>query len=194
MTGNAESAKESVTVVARRRVRPSDAEEFEAHLREFVTWVLGWPGHRGIVVLRPAGAHDEYTVVSHFADLASRRAFTAADAYREWMDRLGARTQGPAEIAEITGVEVWLDRPGTPDARRPPRSKTAVATLLGVYPTSLALSTTLGPRVASWPTPLANLVIAAAMVVALTYVVMPLVTLALRRWLFPDPSPHRSPR
>ena len=59
----------------------------------------------------------------------------------------------------------------------------AVATLVGVYPTSLLLSLTLGKIVHSWPLFARSLIIAGCMVALLTWVVMPNVTKLLRKWL-----------
>jgi antibiotic biosynthesis monooxygenase (ABM) superfamily enzyme len=59
----------------------------------------------------------------------------------------------------------------------------AAVTLLGVYPTSLALSLTLGKIVRDWPMALASLVLSASMVVLLTWVVMPAITRVLHSWI-----------
>ena len=62
----------------------------------------------------------------------------------------------------------------------------ALVTLLGVYPTSLLLGATVGPRVRDVPVWLSGLVMAASIVVALTWLVMPLLTRLLHRWLHPQ--------
>ena len=61
----------------------------------------------------------------------------------------------------------------------------AVATLIGVYPTSLALGTFVVPHLHGLPKPLASLIIASSMVLCLTWLVMPQVTRVLHRWLQP---------
>lgn len=77
------------------------------------------------------------------------------------------------------GLEAWFHSSHTP----PPRWKMAVATLLGVYPTSLLLAVTVGGAVHTWPLLARSLVIAGCMVALLTWVVMPLVTRLLHGWL-----------
>ena len=59
----------------------------------------------------------------------------------------------------------------------------AIATYLGVVPVIMALSLTLGPLLRSWNFILNNLVFNAFVVALLTWVVMPLITRILRRWL-----------
>lgn len=71
-----------------------------------------------------------------------------------------------------------------------PRWKSATATLLGVYPTSLALNSLLTPFLETLPAALAALITSTGMVLCLTWGVMPAVTRLLHRWLQP---PRRHP-
>ena len=80
---------------------------------------------------------------------------------------------------EMTGLEAWFRSPQNP----PPRWKMAVATYLGVVPVIMGLSLTIGPVVRSWNFILNNLVFNACVVALLTWVVMPLITRILHRWL-----------
>jgi len=59
----------------------------------------------------------------------------------------------------------------------------AIATYLGVVPVIMTLALTLGPLIRSWNFVLYNLAFNACVVVLLTWVVMPLITRALREWL-----------
>jgi antibiotic biosynthesis monooxygenase (ABM) superfamily enzyme len=59
----------------------------------------------------------------------------------------------------------------------------ALVTLLGVFPTSLLLTVTVGAAVHAWPLPARSLVIAGCMVALLTWLVMPLLTRLLHCWL-----------
>ena len=83
----------------------------------------------------------------------------------------------------------FLSRPEPGEAA--PRWKTAAATLLGVYPTSLVFSTLLSPHLESLPAALASLITSTAMVLCLTWAVMTAVTRLLRHWL--QPSPRNTP-
>ena len=61
----------------------------------------------------------------------------------------------------------------------------AIATLIGVYPTSLLLSLTVAEVAHDWPFLLRNLAVAVSMVAVLTWLVMPRVTRVLHGWLHP---------
>ena len=59
---------------------------------KFIRFALGFPGNRGIHVLRPDAESRDYTVVDRFADRNARQAFKAAPAYGEdaWSRQLDA--------------------------------------------------------------------------------------------------------
>lgn len=175
----------ALTVVVARRIREGLADEYERSMREFVAWSLAQSGHEGLHVLRPAAGERDYTVVARFRDEAARRAYTSSPEYRDWMARFARLTEGDARIQELTSLEGFVSLPGRA-LRRPSSWKLAVATFAGVFPTSVALGVMLAPRLSAWPFPLADAAFAAAMVALLTWIVMPLVTRALHRWLFPE--------
>jgi hypothetical protein len=174
-----------LTVVVARRIREGHEEEYERTMRDFVAWSLTQPGHEGLHVLRPARGERDYTVVSNFRDVAARRAYTGSSEYASWMERFAPLTEGDPRIRELTGLEAFVSMPGRA-LRRPPHGKLAVATFLGVFPTSVFLGETIGPRIAAWPLLVRAAVFAASMVAMLTWIVMPLVTRALHGWLFPE--------
>jgi antibiotic biosynthesis monooxygenase (ABM) superfamily enzyme len=64
-----------------------------------------------------------------------------------------------------------------------PRYKLAVVTWLGAYVVITLSLAVLGPTIAAWPLALRTLVLSALMVVALTWLVMPILTRLLRGWL-----------
>ena len=61
----------------------------------------------------------------------------------------------------------------------------AIATFLGVLPTVIILSFTIGRLTRSWGFFLSNVVFNACVVACLTWLVMPLITRALHDWLQP---------
>lgn len=178
-------SKSPLTVVVARRIRAGHEDEYERTMRDFVAWSLTQPGHQGLQVLRPLRGERDYTVVSNFRDADTRRAYTGSSDYARWMERFAPMTEGDPRIRELTGLEGFVSMPGS-GLRRPPPRKLAVATFLGVFPTSVFLGETIGPRIAPWPLLARAAVFAAAMVAMLTWIVMPLVTRALHGWLFPE--------
>ena len=176
---------ELVTAVARGRVKLGAEADFERAMLEFVAFALASPGNRGIDVLRPQpGGSREYTVVNHFVDWTARNTFKAAPDYRHWMARLSELTERDPYIEERDGLGGWFSPPEAPCPAPPARIKMALVTLLGVYPlTSIlpVLGTWLLP---TWHPLLLNVFITAAIVAALTWVIMPILTRVFARWLF----------
>jgi len=127
----------------------------------------------------PEAVIREYGILRSFASEAERRAFYASPMFADWEARVAPLVDGEPLYRELGGLEAWF-RSGR---RLPPRWKMAIATLIGVYPTSVVISLTVGEVVHAWPLLARSLVFAISMVVLLTWVVMPLVTRVLHRWL-----------
>ena len=181
------SSSMSIHVAITRRVRPGREPEFEERLRKFVQASLDNPGTRGVQMLHPAPDAEvrEYGILRSFATEADKDAFYQSPAYLQWVKDVGHLVEGEHTQRELHGLEAWFRQP---DGGHPPRWKMGVATLAGVYPTSLLLGTFLGPHLHGLPRPVATLVVAVAMVLCLTWVVMPLVTKVLQHWLHSEPK------
>lgn len=129
----------------------------------------------------PDSGTREYGILRTFANEAERDAFYASPVFKEWDERARTMTEGEPVYRQLHGLEAWFRSPQNP----PPRWKMALTTVLGVYPTSLLLTETVGRWVHAWPVPLRVAVVALLMVALLTWVVMPLVTRLLHPWLHP---------
>jgi antibiotic biosynthesis monooxygenase (ABM) superfamily enzyme len=67
----------------------------------------------------------------------------------------------------------------------PPRWKMWLVSLVAVYPLVLAFQALLRPRMVGLPLPLRALLFPLVLLTLMTFVVMPVVTRVLRRWLGP---------
>jgi uncharacterized protein len=174
----------SIHVAITRRVRSGCEAEFQQALREFFQASFAHGGVWGANMLTPPPGSDsrEFGILRTFADEKERDAFYASPLFKAWDERAKALTEGKAVYRQMHGLEAWFRSPHHP----PPRWKMAACTLIGVYPTSLLLSVTVGAAVDSWPLLARSLVIAACMVALLTWAVMPLVTRLLNGWLHPQ--------
>jgi uncharacterized protein len=184
--------QERVTVLVRRKIKPGRHEAFERAMHEFMQFALKFPGHEEIHVLRPGGStsHD-YMVVDKFATPAARDAFKGSPEYREWMDHLGALSEGEPSIEEMGGLAGWFTLPEHPGAKPPPKLKMAVVTFLAVFPLALVFPSLFKATLPSLHPLLAVALINVCIVASLTWVVMPLLTRLFRGWLFPGHC-HRS--
>lgn len=175
---------ESITVSITRTVKPGHEEAFERALHDFVQRSLPLPGQMGVHIMRPAPGSESrtYGIVRKFTNRGALSAFRVSPEYLEWCKSVAAHTEGEGKVEELSGLESWFTLPG--EMLHPlPKWKMAIATLLGVYPTSLLIGETAGPWMHSWPLLLRSLVFAALMVALLNWVVMPLVTRLLHSWL-----------
>lgn len=174
-----------VTMVVRRRVLPGHETAFEALVGEMTRLLSSWPGHLGTGVIRPAPGQDEYLIVVRWDNAAQAAAWETSPQRAAWLTRLAPHIAGEARIEAQPGLEFWFTPPASPSLRQPRRWKMTLVTLLALYPTSLLITSLLGPHLLGWPAPLRSLAQMCAVVPAMTYLIMPQVTGWLRGWLRP---------
>lgn len=174
-----------IHIAITRRVRSGCEAEFERALREFFQASFTHSGVWGASMLTPPPGSDarEYGILRTFASETERDAFYASPMFLAWEARARALTEGEPVYRQLHGLEAWFRAP-----HPPPRAKMAVAVFLGVFPLSLVLNQTLVPFMNPLPFVLRIAVLNACIVVGLTWVVMPLITRLLRRWLHPPPT------
>ena len=88
---------------------------------------------------------------------------------------------------QLTGLETWFKLPGSivPTMKPPPRWKMWLISLVAVYPLVLAFQVLVVPQMAGLPLPVRALVFPLVLLTLMTFVVMPVVTRLLHRWLGP---------
>jgi len=175
-----------IHIAITRRVRPGCEAEFQQALREFLQTSFAHGGVLGANMLVPLPGSDtrEYGILRTFADDKERDAFYESPMFKAWDERARTLTEGEALYRQLHGLEAWFRSSHHP----PPRWKMATATFLGVFPVAMILNLTLGPVIRSWPYIISNAVFNACVVALLTWVVMPLLSRALRPWLSSERS------
>lgn len=170
-----------IHVAIMRRVLPGREIEFREGLQQFFRDSMHHDGVLGAYMIVPPAGSDsrDFGIMRTFAGDAERQAFYASPMFMEWDARAAAMTEGPAQYKDLHGLEAWFRHQHRP----PPRWKMAVVTCIGVYPTSLFLSALLGDVIHPWHIALRSLVMAVCMVALLTWLVMPVVTKVLKRWI-----------
>ncbi|QDU18889.1 antibiotic biosynthesis monooxygenase [Urbifossiella limnaea] len=172
-----------VTLVVHQRVRPGHEAAFEDWLRGITRAMQGFGGHPGFQVRRPTDPKQpEYLVLIRFDTLPDLEAWERSDARREWLERASPLLSHPWVRERHTGLEVWFTPP--PGRAQPPRHKQVVVTAVAVYPLLLLTQLVVTPALTDWPVLARPLAVAALMVPAMTYLVMPLATRAFARWLY----------
>ncbi len=170
-----------IHVAVTRRVRRGCEAEFQEALREFFQTSFGQSGVLGASMLVPPPGIDssEFGILRTFADEKERDAFYESPMFQTWAKRAGTLTEGEPVYRQLHGLEAWFRSPHA----SPPRWKMAFVTFLGVYPLANILSRFFGYSLGSWPPLLLSVVVNAAVVGMLTWVVMPFLTRLFAGWL-----------
>ena len=169
-----------------RRVKPGREADFQAWAHGIVAASRRFPGHLGASVLDAPGSR-EYHVLFSFADRKSLRAWLDSDERRRWLARGGELLEADRGLQQLTGLETWFKLPGSnvPTMKPPPRWKMWLVSMVAVYPLVLGFQVLVVPRMAGLPLPLRALLFPLVLLTLMTFVVMPVVTRVLRRWLGP---------
>ena len=173
----------AVVAVVTRDVIPGREREYEewAHRAVSVSARHGATGH---IILTPDPAVPTRRVlIARFANEEVVRAWDASED-RERLVREAAEFSS-LDLQRASGLETWFALPGKRAMVPPPRWKQLLATLIGAYPAVVLMSAFVLPRIATWPLLLRSIVFPVVLLTLMTYVIMPLVTKALRGWLYP---------
>jgi uncharacterized protein len=176
----------SIHVAITRRVRPGHEAEFQQALREFIKASFAHGGVLGanMVVPLPDSEGREYGILRSFHDERERDDFYRSPLFKEWNERARAFTEGEPVSRPLNGLEAWFRSPGGP----PPRWKMALLTWIAVWPVSMGVAAALSPLRASLPHVILGGLVAAGIVLVLTWAVMPLLVKAAHAWLHPPAS------
>ena len=176
-----------VTVVVRRRVRAGRGADYEAWLRGLVGAARAFPGYLGTQVEPPApGGPHEYVSTFRFATEPELRAFEESDVRREALAAGAALFDSDAVWDRTTGLELWFTPPPGTVVAQPSRLRMALLLVAVVFALVLSIGSVVGVVLGAWPYPARLLVTITAEVFLLTYVVMPRLTRALARWIYPS--------
>ncbi len=186
MNNEAPGAQVPATVVVSRKVRPGCEDAFREWAFGFEQEMARFPGHVNCQFVPPVGdAQPEWVFVFTFDSARSLQAWVASPTRAQWLTQVAPLVEGQDQAQIISGLEALFGILPPTVAPPPPVWKVAVSVLLGLYPTSLLNATLLVPLIQDLPLPFRVLLSVVTLVVLMTWVVMPLVTRALRPWLYP---------
>jgi uncharacterized protein len=175
-----------VTVVTARRVRAGREADYEAWVRGITAAARDFPGHLGVSVLKPsASTGGKYVLVVNFDSYAHQRAWEESAVRAGFLAELEGMVEGEAEIKKVSGLEFWFDLPELPAAATPNRHRMTLVLIAVVFVLVLAVNLAFGPWLATLPLVPRVAVVVVLQVLALSYLVMPLVTRVLKGFLYP---------
>jgi len=179
---------EPIHIAITMRVRKPHVAEFERALKDFAGRSLAEPGARGVQCLYPppGSASTEYGILRTFANAADRDAFYRSAFFKDWLAHIAPMVEGESTRRQLYGLEAWFRDPKEP---MPPRWKMAVLTFVAAWPVSLFWSfivvLALGRNI---PQVLQGALVAAGLVITLTWVAMPFLVKITHPWLHPKSS------
>ena len=174
-----------VTVVVSRTVYPGHEEEYDEWVKRLVKAGAEAPGNTGVTTLIPQhGQTGLYHVLFRFKDQNSVTAWENSEIRRSLTEEANAFSRSYRQAA--TGLETWFNIPDCPQLETPPHWKMALVTFIAVYIVSIGIIPLM------WVIDhhklnffLENIVVSAAIVAALTWIVMPFFSRVLfRKWLY----------
>jgi len=174
-----------IHIAITRKVRVGCELEFERTLHRFAQHSLENPGMRGVYLLHPApeSGSCEYGILRAFASSADREKFYQSKLYRDWLAEIKSLVDGEPNYRELSGLEAWFRNPALPN---PPQWKMALLTWVAVWPVSMAVPAALSWLVGqSMPNVIFAGVVAAGIVIVLTWAAMPLLVRFTNPWLWP---------
>jgi antibiotic biosynthesis monooxygenase (ABM) superfamily enzyme len=179
---------EPIHIAITVRVRKTHIAEFESALTDFACRSLAEPGARGVLCLYPPPglASTEYGIMRSFASVADRDAFYRTALFKDWLNRIRPMVEGKSIRRQLVGLEAWFRDPTEP---MPPRWKMAVLTWIAAWPVSMLVSAILALAVGqNLPHVVESALVAAGLVIALTWVAMPFLVKIAHPWLHPKSS------
>lgn len=172
-----------VTRIARRRAKPGREAEYEALIREMFSHMRLHSGFLGADLVPPEKPGQEYQVIVNFSSEEVLGQWDGSELRAAIHERMLAVTEDAPDYRVLSGMEAWFVPAAMPSAPHPPRSRMAVVTWLGIYPTVALFLWVLSPWLAPLPYLLRIAILTAVIVVIMTWGVMPRLTRLLRPWL-----------
>lgn len=183
-----ENTEGPFTTVVRRTVKAGKEEAFEEWLKGIMNDALTFQGHLGTGIIRPSRkSRPEYIIVFRFDTYEHLLAWETSEVRRGWVQRVLPLITGETSVQRMTGLEYWFTVPDHPESVPPSRIKMAFVTWLALFPLVMLVPPVLYELLGAVPGWAQIMVIAAVMVLLMTYVVMPQMTRLFSRWLYRKP-------
>jgi uncharacterized protein len=174
---------EPVMRITHRRAKAGCNAAYEALIMGMFEQMKKMPGFLGAELVPPRAPDSDYQIITKFKTQEDFAAWDTSAERRQWHERVRVVADGDPEYRVLTGLEAWFSLPEMPSGAKPSRSKMALLTWLGIWPTASAFLYFLGPYLEAWPYLARTAVVTGLVVLVMTYLLMPRLTAWLRTWL-----------
>lgn len=171
-----------VTIVVERRVKPGHEPDYEAWLERLVRGARALPGFTGNEVRRSG---SQYTSVFRYDSLEHLRTFERSELRTKALAEVAEHVEGDAIWQTLTGLELWFSPPVGTVVPQPDRLRMALVMIAVVYGLVLSIGSLVALVLGGVPMPVRLLVTITIEVFLMTYLIMPRLTRALARWIYP---------
>ncbi len=139
-----------------------------------------------MLVPHPGSSSNEFGILRTFASKEEHNAFYKSPLFKEWEKRIQPMIEGEPVHRSLHGLEAWFRSPQSP----PPQWKMALLIWVAVWPISMIVPAVLRPLIGeAVPNFIFAGAVAAGIVLALTWVAIPMLVKLTRNWLQPKPQP-----
>jgi hypothetical protein len=184
------SDEKSCAVISTHRVTPGRMASFTTSVKGLLSAASRSQGYLDGRMEKASGDSATWLVICWFDSEENADEWGRSRSHATWRDYVGrfaTRVDPPRQPAQAPP-------PGATQPSPPPRWKTALVTLVGVFPAVLLVNVTVIPRVTGLPLLARTLILCVCVTGLMTWVLMPLVMKVLGPWLRRGTVPAAAPR
>ena len=174
-----------VLTIFSRRVRAGSEADYEAWTRGINAALAKFDGSLGSTVLRAGPDRREFHTLLQFDTPENLKGWLDSPERAEWLTKLAGIIIESEEVNSLTGLERWFTLPSQAVAQAPPKWKTALLLLLGLYPLSFLMPWLLTPYTTWLHVAIEKLALMIPTIILMVWVVMPFLTRVFFWWLYP---------
>jgi antibiotic biosynthesis monooxygenase (ABM) superfamily enzyme len=175
-----------VTTIFSRRVKPGFENDYEEWLRGITRVSSKFEGNQGTTLIRPSSNNQEYISIVQFDTAENLEKWMNSSTRKNWIVKLDPFTLDSQEVSTLTGMEKWFTLPDRSISQSPPKYKMAILLFIGLYPLVVLLDVVVGPLLAKIHPAVQSLIYLMISIPVMVWIIMPLLTRAFFRWLYPD--------
>ncbi len=177
---------EPITVALHYEVLEKDDDKFKLLMREVVNAAKQFQGFRGKHFFYTKSNNKiNYYIMMQFDNFSYFKIWEESNIRAQLRNKINQLLGKTSEYHYLTGLESWfslgVDKPIVP----PPRYKIAFLTWVSVYCLLIIIYTFVGSYLNQLIMPMRVFIVSIIMVFSITYLIMPLLTRLLKKWLYP---------
>ncbi len=180
---NDRASEAPISVIVDRNVLPGKTKEFEEYVQKIIEASSRFPGYIGTDVINP-DKENRYIVVFRFASKEQLETWTSSQERAYWIHKIDRVIEQPTKLVSLTGLETWFVLSKSNRFSPPPKHKMAVVVYLAISLTLTVFDFFFGDYFASIPIPLKFWATSPFIVIIMTYLSMPILTKAFKKFLF----------